>query len=832
MNGGERIFMWIIVIFVLIVITVTIVFIIIKTPGQTILNGGLDLVPVSEPPDPVGLTYDCQQDTDCKQGLVCDTNDYTCRMANGSKCYHASDCKFGLICSGVCIKPDEEVDLGMNTYVDSRYVCNPYGLPCNKGAGLGDTGNPNGAFCCVKCTADDKNCTPETTCGPVSSQDGYTVSCSDKHRNCPCQNGKGCVPSYGVANAYECRVLPDNPCVCSSDCVSRSCIYYADGTSSKYPVGICRGPVGNGQYCTVNEGCLSGNCALVGGSGGSGNYGYCQPAGINNGDTGAYCNISHEPLCKYGSTCLNNTCTAPNSYGLNLCDNTGNICTSSFFCASPSIAGSSSGATGNISINMCDGNGNCICLYGNPAASAYNNTTPDPIGLGINISNCMNGMSALIKPPNKYCIPTVENTPAGFMNSAPCVIDSNCAGSACKNEPSLYRFLPITSSIFPVNGIQGLNGIYYERIPLTPLLQYGTITKIVGVSVGWQVNNCDANDETNLCQTLDRGSGDIIFVLLTGQNKNTIMYKSIINGPNVEVDQGVMDGGDPNNRSESGWQVLFSYPEITSFDAFWTNNELTIYVLWKDLISLQTQIYKAYINPDTGYGGFYSNDKIRMPTVTVGWTSISCSDYYSTPTTGSLNASLMLSNGSLLCYCPNAGLYGNWTNISSSGKGALGYGVYKKLLTPSDPESAEYYGYPAYGKIFNNNSYTYFSQPNITTGNGSNYTFSKIQYPQNTYISNLSADIIGTIKPIVPEKGSTVSDYAIVNVAMTTPADNIVRFMHFAYIAKWGNDDKYYVYYVGTGFSMVLPTYIDSTAKVVITPGNLYIYSANGCISS
>ena len=844
MADGKEIFMWIIVIFVIIVLASTIGFVIVKTPGQTIRDGGLDVVPVSEPPDPVDLTYDCQKDTDCKQGLVCDPFNYTCRVAEGSNCYHASDCKSGLICSGVCIKPDDNVDLGMSTFVDNRYVCNPYGLRCKQGAKVGDFGDPNGDFCCVKCQKGDIGCTPDITCGPPSSQDGYTLDCNISHRNCPCQNGKGCVPAYGNPNIKECRVLPNNPCVCSEDCVSRVCIYYADGNSGTYPTGICRGPVENGQRCTVNEGCISGNCSftdptgITGNTGETGqtfNYGYCQPPNTNNGETGAFCNALSEPKCNYGTTCLNNTCTAPNAFGLNTCDDVQNICGDAFFCASASLS-YVKGATGNISINICGGRDNCICLYGNPDPSIpiiSSNTTPNPIQLNYLTSQCMNGMSIFndAANANMYCVPSVSNTPGGFMNSAPCLNDSNCSGGICVNDPAIYRFLPLTNMIFPVNGIQGLDGIYYEKIPLTSIMKYGTIKKIIGVSLNWSVNDCTNLIDPIGCQTLDRGTGDMIFVVLTGpidQYGNpltTIMYKTLSNGPDINIGSFVMDGGDPYNRDVNGWQLLTSYVNVVDFDAFWTNGNLSMYVLYKDTISPIYSIYSMYIDTD-GSGKFNSGDNIKMPSVpNPGWNSLSCSDYHTASVVGSKDVSVMLSNGSTVNYCTNVGPNGTWTNIGSgiTGKKSLGYGVYK------DTKVNEYYGYPSYGRISTNSSYTYFSQPNLTTNNGSKYTFSKIQYPQNTYISNLTADEAGAVKPIVPMAGTIVSDYSIINVSMNT-SDNIIRAMQFAYIAKWGSDDKYYVYYVGTGFSMALPTYVDGNAKVIITPGNLYIYSTNSCV--
>lgn len=818
MIDGKEIFIWIVIGVVIIIILVTVGYVIVKNPGQIVASGGLDIIPVSEPPNPVGLTYACQADTDCQNGLSCDPQNYTCRMSKGSPCIRAADCMSGLICNKYCIDPNDDVDLGMSTFVDSRFVCNDKGLACDKGAVYGQTGNSEGEFCCLMCQPGDTGCTAYTTCGPPSFNDGYTLSCSNKSRNCPCQLGKSCVPAYGRTGESECRVNPGSSCVCSNDCTTRACIIYSNGDSSNYPVGICRGPAGNGQYCTVNEGCLSGNCSLYPGL----NYGYCQAAGIVNGQTGAYCNVGNEPQCNPGTACADNICVAPNSFGLNNCDSTSNICGDSFFCASTSLGKGAAGSTGQFSINLCgQGDSNCLCLYGNynPGTTDFpTNTTPDPLRIGNYISYCLNGMSAVTTPIYRYCIPSVINTPANFMNSAPCLIDANCDGGVCSSEKAIYRFLPLTSNIFPSRGIQGLNGIYYERIPLPA--DVSNIKKIFGVSVGWSVNNC--GDEINPienCQSFNRGDYDIIFIVTTD---GRIMYKNIINGPTITVNGNfVMDGGNESNRDSSGWITLFNSTVMQDADAFWSNGRLNIYML----VNTNNTYYSIVkLNLD----GTVIPFNISMPTLpTPGWTTISCSDYY-VPTTsfGADNASILLSNGVNLSYCSNIGANGTWKTVSNvSGKANLGYGAYKS--------NEQYYGYPVYGHTVTttgSNIYTYFIQSNI--GNSTSYAFSKVRYPQNTYISNLTASSSGTYKPITPPNGSTVSDYSIVNVGMTTDDDNVIRFLHFAYIAKWGNTNDYYVYYVGTGFSMALPTYTNDANKVLVTPGNLYIYSDKGCVTN
>ena len=109
--------------------------------------------------------------------------------------------------------------------------------------------------------------------------------------------------------------------------------------------------------------------------------------------------------------------------------------------------------------------------------------------------------------------------------------------------------------------------------------------------------------------------------------------------------------------------------------------------------------------------------------------------------------------------------------------------------------------------------------------------YSTIQYPQNTYISNLSASVTGSYVSVVPPPASSVADYSTPNVLMSSP-DGVVRFFHFAYIAKWGGMLDYYVFYVADGFSMALPTYCDENSKVIVTPGNVYVYSPLGCVTT
>lgn len=835
MVDKKEIFIWVIIAFVILVIILVLAYTIVKSPGRVIVSGGLEVVPVSEPPDPVGLTYSCQNDTECQAGLVCDPNDYTCRMGEGSPCYQAADCKFGLICSGVCVKPDNNIDVNMDTYVDSRYVCNPYGLACDKGAKLGDPGNPNGAFCCVRCEPGDVGCTPGTTCGPVSSQDGYTLNCNNTtHRNCPCQQGKGCVKTYdadGVTgNSYECRVLPDNPCVCSEDCITRSCIYYADGTSSKYPVGICRGPVGNGQFCTVDEGCQSNNCSINPGD----KSGFCQPPGISNGETGAYCNNLFQPTCTKGSSCINHTCVAPNAFGFQSCDSGNNICGDSFFCGQ-----GSTNTANQIIIHTCGDLGstdNCVCMYGNPQAG-IRNTTPDPIGIGNNIAQCLNGMEKVTVVPNLYCGSSVTPTPVGFINSAPCLSDTNCVYGKCLNNSAIYRFLPAVSSEFPIQGLQGLNGVYFERIPTTVPESYGTITKIFGMSNGWSVTNCENSTDEN-CQTLNRGTGDTIFTFvksdrvdIVGNSYNYILYKNLTNGTSTTVYYGnngvVMDSGSESNREEGGWTVLIgNQSNLIDADAYWSNGKYVIYTLWINTINPITYaIYKMDLN------GQFISSAFKMPPNTPNppWTSITCSDYY-TPSNdvNATNSSIILSNNTeglktpIVTFCSNLSPTGTWKNIASTpGKVTLGFGAYKNSA------DGNYNGYPAYGKIGSTTTYQYFSQPSLAA---KNYVFSNIQYPQNTYISNLNASATGSFTSIVPPAGTVVTDYSTLNVLMAS-SDKAIQALQFAYIAKWGSDNNYYVYYVGTGFSIALPVLLDgSSSKVLITPGNLYIYSKYGCL--
>lgn len=797
----ENIFIWTTIIVTTIIILFSLIYVFVLNPGLIVTSGDLDVNPTSEPIKPLPLTYACQQNTDCETGLICDPYDFTCRSDLQKPCITAADCKFGTICSGVCILPDDQLDVNMTTFVDSRYVCNEFGLACDKGAKLGDPGNPDGDFCCVKCQPGDVGCIPDTTCGPISSQDGYTLECLNKTRNCPCQEGKLCVPKFNsdVPNQYECRVAPNNPCVCNSDCSTRSCVYYADGNSSKYPVGICRGPLDIGGYCTVDEGCLSGNCSIYSELG----YGYCQPKGIQNGQTGAYCNIAFEPICENGTTCSNNNvCTAPSSYGLDYCD--GNIiCGNSFYCGSPVIYRELSGTTGQIAIKRCDpiNTSGCLCFYGSDQPGDRN-TIPQPNYLNNFITNCISGMSAISTMTIKYCAPNVLINPAGFKNSAPCISSGNCYESECSNSPALYRFLPLVSDPFPSIGLRGLNGIYFEKIQVDPLT-----SKVFGTSVDWLIQDCEG------CLPVDRGY-DYVFTLTSD---GRLLYKKIINGDIVIVDNAVMDAGSAQNRNGL-WNVIrTSRIDSTIIDAcsYWSKGILRIFVL-----VFETTIYRILpLNLD---GSITSTLEIKMPSIpSPGWTSISCSDYHTDPiSSNSYNSSIILSNKTICSYCSNVGPNGTWRTINAPNtinKIGLGYGFYQLNET--------FLTYPVYGQV-RSGAYNYLIQNNVA--NSTVYEFSKVRYPQNTYISNISSTLTGTFDPITPPNGSNVSDYDLVNVN-TTSENTSNTFLHFAYIAKWGSDNTYYVYYVNRGLSMALPTYVDSSSKVAITVGNLYIFSPKGC---
>lgn len=293
----------------LLIIVVLILFIIIVITGWILAKDKNNKIV----PRQVGDLLSPCIDSICKEGLICDPTNFTCRLGPGMKCLNGSECVTGLFCSGVCTDGPFG-NLNEFCPCNQGYVCilqedqtkkclGDNGTQCNKNSDCASNicvNNkcvlaPNAFPCKSNLQCSSKNCSLGfcQDQGVISGTIGS--SCSG---NCVNYTGAQC------KNDLVCQCIngPNNPgsCVSISQGILDSC--------SKFQ--ICSPSL----VCLNNKGfsCDSNNCTCL--------FNYIDPNNVN------------KNVCINGMS-LNNFSRCVNNIGLG--------CENNFQCISGNCSGNS-----------------------------------------------------------------------------------------------------------------------------------------------------------------------------------------------------------------------------------------------------------------------------------------------------------------------------------------------------------------------------------------------------------------------------------------------------------------------------------------------------------
>lgn len=381
----------------------------------------------------------CQSQSDCYGFETC--TDYVCVMKtniqNGGYCYNNAQCA-----SGYC----------NNYYCCSSGTCcsdNPNVVSCPTGQTCGSN------YQCVSITnlANGASCTANSQCTSGNCQNG--MCCASGNVCCSTQSQCTSAGYLRCNEAHYCEAYTENGgyCISGDTCTSRNCKNYVcceagknccttnshctNDLGSMYTCGsnyycIAGQLKADGQSCTKNTECTSGNCynnlCCAAGqkccktwsdcefSQNCGTNYYCveKPKKANGenctssydcqSDNCGFYNSAYTICCESGKTCCRSNSECPFAY----------TCGSNYYCVSSTpkkIEGQSCTSNSECSSNYC---GNNICCQ-----SGKTCCTSD--------SNCPQFYVCNKNSGNYYC---VEKT--GVVTGGSCSSNTNCASGNCQ----------------------------------------------------------------------------------------------------------------------------------------------------------------------------------------------------------------------------------------------------------------------------------------------------------------------------------------------------------------------------------------------------------------
>lgn len=439
-----------------------------------------------------GTTCDPAKPDQCSSG-VCTPDGLTgkCGKAKGDTCTNSNQCQ-----SNNC-----SIATGQNSGLCT--VASPAGSVCNNSADCTLGLNCSGGFC--------------QTSGAIPGQNGYF--CNPSSPSCDTANSYKCVTQSGGTSLCQISGSAENgtKCTLDSECISNSCSFLNNDVSYCQPVGTnsgtpgaycptygtsgcttpnykCSQPVkgdingtcrqiasngdgSSGQYCTTDNDCVSGSCAITNPSQPTFKFCGIEPGGAcsqdnNQCSTGnCVCNTNRACFCDNGntsglefySTCSPNVSTCKS---FNICTKIYPNTTTQTQCLYPAYQGSNS-----FGPNVCDGvSKTCAPGFGCLVASGWCGGNPNiPTDSG---AHCVSGKSTSPAQPFGYIsvynistkIWTSWGSTTGYIGNDP---------NPNKNNPVKLKFTKIVSSTSKGNvgvptlwGLDPAVGLFYNTGPV------------------------------------------------------------------------------------------------------------------------------------------------------------------------------------------------------------------------------------------------------------------------------------------------------------------------------------------------------------------------------
>lgn len=238
----------------------------------------------------------CTTTSNCQSGYTCGSNYYcvqTIKKTNGQSCSSSSDCESGNCQNNLCCSSGQTC-CSSNSHCPTPYVCGTSyyciqitkktnGQSCSSSSDC-ESGNCQNYICCTSgktCCSSSSNCPSGYECG----LNYYCVQPAKKSNGEYCGSNTDC--TSGNCKSNTCCEAGKTCCYSNSNCPSG----YTCGSSFYCLQTIKKS---NGQSCTSNTDCESGNCM-------------------------------HNLCCAYGKACCSINSHCPTPY----------VCGTSYYCVEP-----------------------------------------------------------------------------------------------------------------------------------------------------------------------------------------------------------------------------------------------------------------------------------------------------------------------------------------------------------------------------------------------------------------------------------------------------------------------------------------------------------------